>query len=433
MKASTNNTPITEAGFSVRTLNLIKRAFPDAVTLGELRQAMADDPACRNLGKKTLEEINGIIAEAGTPDVPDTPNVSDVPGTAAGNIPETPGKAAFDYSLVDDDTADYLRKATAKIANSYADIGAVLSEAQERLASHDKNQGIFEKWYSSLGMKKFTVYTFIRIHNFRNEMVKSCEIRTTSENTLEIFDNLPKMLQSDISSPSAPAEAVNAVLSGDITTHKDFIALKKRLEEAENKARLISENYDRLEKVNSAHFGDLSKEREKSKELESKIQSLAEDVENLTLENGLLEKDNQQLTGENTDLEEERDRLLAENKELRKRPVETVTVSGDPTDTPEYLAKLSECDELRIRIADLEEELEEKSAPPPAASMMSVLDHENLRDIFENVYARADEAIRDCVHFTKDIFPDETKQYVERRVRELCERFKDYIVINFES
>ena len=110
-----------------------------------------------------------------------------------------------------------------------------------------------------------------------------------------------------------------------------------------------------------------------------------------------------------------------------------MTVSGDPTDTPEYLAKLSECDELRIRIADLEEELEEKSAPPPAASMMSVLDHENLRDIFENVYARADEAIRDCVHFTKDIFPDETKQYVERRVRELCERFKDYIVINFES
>lgn len=190
--------------------------------------------------------------------------------TAAVNTPTD--TAAFDYSAVDEDTAQYLRKATARIANSYADIGAVLAEAQERLAKHGfgDNNGFFEKWYSSLGMSKKTVYRFIQIHNFRNDMLRSCQI-DTNENALEIFDNLPKTLQADISSPSAPTEAVNAVLSGDITTHKDFIAMKKQLEEvqAENeqlteKNRFLSMDYTHEKERNERMLDELKEFREKS-------------------------------------------------------------------------------------------------------------------------------------------------------------------------
>ena len=198
---------------------------------------------------------------------------TDTPTPAVNTPTDT---TTFDYSAVDEDTANYLRKATARIANSYADIGAVLAEAQERLANN--YHGMFEKWYTSLGMKKFTVYTFIRIHNFRNEMVKSCEIRTTSENALEIFDNLPKMLQSDISSPSAPAEAVNAVLSGDITTHKDFIAMKKQLEETQEenerlteKNRFLSMDYTHEKERNERMLDELKEFREKSTALEVEL------------------------------------------------------------------------------------------------------------------------------------------------------------------
>ena len=193
------------------------------------------------------------------------------------DLQDTPtDTAAFDYSAVDEDTAQYLRKATARIANSYADIGAVLAEAQERLANN--YHGIFEKWYTSIGMKRDTVYGFIRIHNFRNNLMMSSEFRRTSENALEIFDNLPKTLQADISSPSAPAEAVNAVLSGDITTHKDFIAMKKQLEEvqAENeqlteKNRFLSMDYTHEKERNERMLDELKEFREKSTALEVEL------------------------------------------------------------------------------------------------------------------------------------------------------------------
>lgn len=211
--------------------------------------------------------------------------------------------AAFDYSAVDEDTANYLRKATARIANSYADIGAVLAEAQERLAHN--NNGVFEKWYTSIGMKRDTVYNFIRIHNFRNEMLNSSEFR---RNQLDLFDNLPKMLQSDISSPSAPAEAVNAVLSGDITTHKDYIALKKELEEAkEENEELIDSNETLLTKVNR---------------FESKI----------------------------ADLGQQNDLLTEENKKLRSRPVETVAIEKDPKESQEYKDMLSDYNKVHRQV-----------------------------------------------------------------------------------
>ena len=201
---------------------------------------------------------------------------TDTPTPAVNTPTDT---AAFDYSAVDEDTANYLRKATARIANSYADIGAVLAEAQERLAKHGfgDNNGFFEKWYSSLGMSKKTVYRFIQIHNFRNDMLRSCQI-DTNENALEIFDNLPKTLQADISSPSAPAEAVNAILSGDITTHKDFIAMKKQLEEvqAENeqlteKNRFLSMDYNHEKERNERMLDELKEFREKSTALEVEL------------------------------------------------------------------------------------------------------------------------------------------------------------------
>ena len=241
--------------------------------------------------------------------------------TAAVNTPTD--TTTFDYTLVDEDTANYLRKATARIANSYADIGAVLAEAQERLAKHGfgDNNGFFEKWYSSLGMSKKTVYRFIQIHNFRNDMLRSCQI-DTNENALEIFDNLPKTLQADISSPSAPAEAVNAVLSGDITTHKDYIALKKRIEELE-------ENIE-----------DLEEERD---DLETDVNTLTEKNKQLTEENSAIARERLGATKRNSE-------LMKELKDLRSRPVETVAIEKDPTESQEYKDMLSDYNKMHRQV-----------------------------------------------------------------------------------
>lgn len=255
------NTPIDSAGFSVRTFNAIKRAFPGVNTLGELKQCISDDPTTLDcFTPRTVDIIMNILDF----------NDYDSPAVKQDTPTDT---TAFDYSAVDDDTAQYLRKATARIANSYADIGAVLAEAQERLAHN--NNGVFEKWYTSIGMKRDTVYNFIRIHNFRNEMLNSSEFR---RNQLDIFDNLPKTLQADISTPSAPAEAVSAVLSGDITTHKDYIAMKKQLEEAQAENELLTEknsylsmDYTHEKERNERMLDELKEFREKSDALEVEL------------------------------------------------------------------------------------------------------------------------------------------------------------------
>lgn len=287
------STKITDTKLTPSLKAAIKTHFPGVVTLGDLKQCISDDPTTLDcFTPRTVDIIMNIL------DFTDY----DSPAVKQDTPTDT---TAFDYSAVDDDTAQYLRKATARIANSYADIGAVLAEAQERLAKHGfgENNGVFEKWCNSLGMPKRTAYRFIQIHNFRNNMLRSCQ-NGTNEDALEIFDNLPKTLQADISSPSAPAEAVNAVLSGDITTHKDFIAMKKQLE-------------------------DLEQERS---ELESEIADLGQ-------QNDRLREDNRKKDAQNTD-------LTVELKKLRSRPVETVTVHPDPTESEEYKALQKKCTHL---------------------------------------------------------------------------------------
>lgn len=307
------------------------------------------------------------------------------------DLQDTPtDTAAFDYSVVDDDTANYLRKATARIANSYADIGAVLAEAQERLANN-KN-GVFEKWCTSLGMPKRTAYRFIQIHEYRNSMLISCQNGTISENALDLFDNLPKTLQADISSPSAPAEAVNAVLSGDITTHKDYIAMKKELEEAkEENEELIDSNETLLVKVN---------------QFESKI----------------------------ADLGQQNDLLTEENKKLRSRPVETVAIEKDPKESQEYKDMLSdynkmhrqvvattqENDRLKDRCDELSRRNTELKNQP---QITGGFDSEQLRNFFEDYYSRANDAVRNLYQFIREGYPQEIRDYVRGRIDDL----KDYI------
>jgi len=251
--------------------------------------------------------------------------------TAAVNTPTD--TTAFDYSAVDDDTAQYLRKATARIANSYADIGAVLAEAQERLANN-KN-GLFAKWYTSLGFKKDTVLGYIHIYNKRKEIISS-EFPTIYLNPLEVFDALPKSLQLDISSPSAPAEAVNAVLSGDITTHKDYIAMKKRIEELEEELEDEKDTTLLIEDERTKFF-------KRSEELKAEKEKLLREYH----------KEIERANSERHNAKEQAakcEALEAELRELRSRPVETVAIENDPKESQEYKDMLSDYNKMHRQV-----------------------------------------------------------------------------------
>ena len=136
----------------------------------------------------------------------------------------------FDYSLVNDELAEFLKEQDLKLLGLHSkysrEVGKVLYEAQQKFANYN-NGGLFEKWYTSRGFKKSNVYNYIQIFN---------EVQRLESDRLEIFENLPQRLKIEVSKRSVNHELKEKVLSGDITTHKEFKEMERKLKVAEQQA-----------------------------------------------------------------------------------------------------------------------------------------------------------------------------------------------------
>lgn len=146
----------------------------------------------------------------------------------------------FDYSIVDDTTAQFLKlkeqELQSIVLNSSIQLGEKLIEAQEKLASF--NTGTFEKWFNSIGLKKTSVYAYINQAKFVRQMNEYKQI--------EMFQELPTTLKTEISKPSAKPEAVEMVLSGDIKTTKEYRELEKQLKAKDEQIKLQAQMIDDL-------------------------------------------------------------------------------------------------------------------------------------------------------------------------------------------
>ena len=150
----------------------------------------------------------------------------------------------FDYSLVDNSTADFLKSKLSNMNSIAQDtryrMGKELSEAQNKLANH--YQGVFTKWFESLGLDSHDVYFWIKEYNF------SLTLKGTKQ--IANFNNASKTLKDDVLRKSAEPEAVQRVLSGDITTHKEYKELEKKLKQSEEANKtldgLLSEKADTI-------------------------------------------------------------------------------------------------------------------------------------------------------------------------------------------
>lgn len=185
----------------------------------------------------------------------------------AENVP-----AAFDYSELDGDTADKLKAISDKVLSIKTkyiiDTAKQVKAAHDLLANHYK--GLFGAWCKSVGYSRDTGENLVRVAEVFPEF-------SVAEN----FGNLKASLLYEASRPSAPKELVEQVKSGDITTHKDYIALKKQLDEAnklaetEKKAReAISQNRDSMEEGYREFKDKYTKEYYKNVELEKRVKEL---------------------------------------------------------------------------------------------------------------------------------------------------------------
>lgn len=214
----------------------------------------------------------------------------------------------FDYSIVDDSTAQFLKvkeqELQSIVLNSSIQLGEKLIEAQEKLASF--KTGTFEKWFNSIGLKKQTVYNYINQAKFVHQMDEYKQI--------EMFQELPTTLKTEISKPSAKPEAVEMVLSGDIKTTKEYRELEKQLKAKDEQIKLQAQMID-----------DLNEQETEVIEKEVIVEKIPDDYQQLKQSTKIVDE----ITRENQALKAEQEALKQRIADSEKALQEKAKVEND--------------------------------------------------------------------------------------------------------
>ncbi|MDT2689636.1 hypothetical protein P7E30_05335 [Enterococcus gallinarum] len=214
----------------------------------------------------------------------------------------------FDYSIVDDTTAQFLKlkeqELQSIVLNSSIQLGEKLIEAQEKLASF--KTGTFEKWFNSIGLKKQTVYNYINQAKFVHQMDEYKQI--------EMFQELPTTLKTEISKPSAKPEAVEMVLSGDIKTTKEYRELEKQLKAKDEQIKLQAQMID-----------DLNEQETEVVEKEVIVEKVPDDYQQLKQSTKIIDE----ITKENQSLKAEQEALKQRIADSEKALQEKAKVEND--------------------------------------------------------------------------------------------------------
>lgn len=214
----------------------------------------------------------------------------------------------FDYSIVDDITAQFLKMKEQElqsiVLNSSIQLGEKLIEAQEKLASF--KTGTFEKWFNSIGLKKQTVYNYINQAKFVHQMDEYKQI--------EMFQELPTTLKTEISKPSAKPEAVEMVLSGDIKTTKEYRELEKQLKAKEEQIKMQAQMID-----------DLNEQEAEVIEKEVIVEKIPDDYQQLKQSTKIVDE----ITRENQALKAEQESLKQRIADSEKALQEKAKIEND--------------------------------------------------------------------------------------------------------
>ena len=300
----------------------------------------------------------------------------------------------FDYSLVDFKTQEFLQERSNIIygiqSKSTYEIGKQLVKAQEVLAKN--GYGCFEEWYSSLGFKKTKAYQYINHYNF---------VRSQSEQlNIDTFEGLPKKLQSEMSKPSANPGLNQKVFDGDITTHKKYKEMERKLKESEERNKRLAEQALQKEVV----------------EKEVVIEKVPEDYEaTKNLNSDLLNK-NRRLNYDNENLQRVIKIKEHELKQLEDDSHEAITlketIESLRTDKEKLEGTYKNAMELSSLLSEFENFFDEKMAPLRFKAVIAGLGTEfqlkKLRDMLTLVDSWLTEMNK--------IVPDEGRKIIEGEI-----------------
>ena len=250
-------------------------------------------------GEKHLTPAHS--ANVDEPEVPGTQTAQEKPLTT---VPDEM-RPAFDYSGLDAQTVEDLhfaedeyRHGKQMAERGLVHMGNAIAAAHDALCDtvvaqcdngkFAKKEDTFRAWCVSIGITKDTAYRLLQV---------SALLDGSSPRQQKILKELSPTLLYAVAKPSAPAELVKQVKSGDITTNKQYQEALAQLKAEKDRADTAEKSAQNARKEN-AYFKELvksaeaqtHKDAEKREEAESRYESALADISGLKEQNAQLKE-----------------------------------------------------------------------------------------------------------------------------------------------
>lgn len=284
------------------------------------------------------------------PDPAAPPEAQSLPAAAAASLAEGATPPAFDYTGMSARTVDTLHLAERMIREARRDyvvklakaVGIVHEELVQNLHKQNNqySDDTFCAWCASVGIGRRTAYNLLQVDALMSG--------STPEEQAALEQAGPSLLYA-AAKPSAPAELVQAVKNGDITTHKQYRELLKQYQDtlAENQQlrydnAIIQRTAQRADEARKDAEAERDQARREKKELAADCNRLGRQAEKALRDKHEAEKS---LAGARDALQAAKlrgDKLRAENETLRAQAqAAPATVEATVLD-PDEVARLAD-------------------------------------------------------------------------------------------
>ena len=379
-------------------------------------------------GEKHLTPAHS--ADVDKPEVPGTQTTQNKPLTT---IPDEI-RPAFDYSGLDAQTVDDLHFAEKEYQHGkklaergLVHMGNAIAAAHDALCGtvvqqldngqFAKKDDTFRAWCCSIGITKSTAYNLLQV---------SALMDGSSPRQRAILEALPPTLLYAVAKPSAPAELVEKVKNGEVSTNKEYQDLLAQIKAEKERADAAEAERDKLLGAQNraawaeSHIQDVEAQRDAAladvqglTEQNAKLQQNYHDADesriaaNLQRQKAEAERDRaearakdaeNQLAGSRQVAEAAKlrgDKLKAENDALKSQPITAVVDKEEVERQAEALSRKDvqearqQAAEAQARLRQYQEDAEGLLAPAQACAQQAQFIADSVRAMYLNWFGSA--------------------------------------------
>lgn len=282
----------------------------------QMLAALRDAKPCKNAPIDPVEEESAPAASAGGSSVSTAGAMQDKPLTT---VPDAM-RPAFDYSGLTDQTVEDLHFAEDEYHHGkqmaergLVHMGNAIAAAHDALCGtvvaqcdngkFAKKEDTFRAWCVSIGITKDTAYRLLQV---------SALLNGSSPRQQKILKELSPTLLYAVAKPSAPAELVEKVKSGDITTNKQYQEAMAQIKAEKDRAAAAEAREEEA-------WNMVSKAQDEAQTAKNDLDAALADVQGLDEENARLKAEKEKAERSYNEMYESR---IAANLQRQKAEAE---------------------------------------------------------------------------------------------------------------